>query len=97
MGFLGGKKTQARATIELLAFVGISWIILTKNKYRHWHLFCRCDERLEDLTDREHQPIVGSLALDGSQNIYYYTQCLDCQLKEYRPETQVSKAMGCSA
>jgi len=97
MGSFCEKKTQARAIIELLFFAGATWFILTRKKDRHWHLFCRCDERLEDLTDLEHQPIVGSLALDGSQNIYYYTRCMDCKLKEYRPETQVAKAMGCSA
>ena len=97
MGFFGEEKTQSRATIELLFFVGITWIILKRRTDRHWHLFCKCEGRLEDLTDFEHQPIVGSLGFDGSQNIYYYTRCHDCQLREYRPETQVAKAMGCSA
>jgi len=88
---MSNEKTQ-RPSIEHLVSELIGAIIRMKK-----HLFCKCEGRLEDLTDREHQPIVGSLANDGSKNIYYWTRCLDCGLKKYRPETQVSKAMRCSA
>jgi hypothetical protein len=89
---MGAKGKPKKPTIEHLVSELIGTIIRRKR-----HLFCRCEGRLEDLTDRENQPVVGSLAFDGSKNIYYYTRCLDCGLKKYRPETQVSKAMRCSA